>query len=117
MDFRFTCNVPKAIEAIGVLLGAEPTHCTNFMRLLKLLYIADRESIQDHRRPITGDHPIAMRRGPVLETVYRLIKQQHPDFPSWSEFFSTDRFLLRMVKRPGVGRLSPYEVEKLQEIS
>jgi uncharacterized phage-associated protein len=38
----------------------------NYMRLLKLLYIAERETLGRTGRPIVGGPVTAMERGPVL---------------------------------------------------
>jgi hypothetical protein len=52
-------SVPKTIQAIGVLLRQDGVRCMNYMRLLKLLYIADRETLRRTGRPI-----VARRRRP-----------------------------------------------------
>lgn len=70
---HFPLKVDKTIQAVGVLFRAEGVQRANCMRLLKLLYIADRESIREVGRPITGGAVVAMERGPVLEEVYDLI--------------------------------------------
>ena len=67
-------NITKTIQASAVLLKADPNHSMSRLRLLKLLYIADRESLTERARPITGDYPVAMDHGPVLSNTYNLIK-------------------------------------------
>jgi uncharacterized phage-associated protein len=62
-----------------VLLRQDGVRCMNYMRLLKLLYIADRESLPRTGRPIVGGPVIAMERGPVLEEVFDLIRGTSPD--------------------------------------
>src|SRR5271155_4089348 len=71
---NFPLKVLKTIQAIGVLLRADGVKRMNYMRLLKLLYMADRESLRETGRPITGGPVTAMERGPVLEEVYDLIR-------------------------------------------
>jgi len=46
----------------------------NYTSLIKLMYIADRQSYIDYCEPITGDRVVAMSKGPVLSNVYDLIK-------------------------------------------
>ena len=56
--FRF--NFEKTLQAIAVLLRQSENRTDNYMRLLKLLYLADRKSLAQMGRPITGDRVVAM---------------------------------------------------------
>lgn len=88
------------------------------LRLLKLLYIADRECLAESLRPITGDRPVAMNHGPVLTRTYNLIKSQDIDSPLWDRFIQPHGPQdLRLIENPGVERLSQYEIDKLQSTS
>ncbi len=71
MTFRF--NFEKTLQAAGVLLSLDDNRMDR-IRLLKLLYIADRELLAEVGRPMTGDIPVAMKYGPVPSRVYDLIK-------------------------------------------
>jgi uncharacterized phage-associated protein len=113
----FPLKVLKTIQATGVLLRSDCVQRMNYMRLLKLLYLADRESLSETGRPITGGPVTAMERGPVLEEVYLLIRGQHREMPLWDSFFQKDRYDLVLVCDPDVGKLSKYEISKLQEIA
>ncbi len=113
----FRLKVDKAIQAIGVLFRADQVSHMNYMRVLKLLYIADRESLRETGRPITGGRVAAMERGPVLEEVYDLIRGQHLEMPLWDEHFQKDHYNLKQVKDPDVRQLSRYEIRKLQEVA
>jgi len=114
---RFNFNARKAVEAAVVLLKREPHRRTNYMRLLKLLYIADRESLKETGFPITGDTVYAMDRGPVLSSVLKLIKSEHQDSPIWDGVIRKDRFDVEAFEDPGLHALSMYEVRKLHEVS
>jgi uncharacterized phage-associated protein len=116
MAYPFRFDLKKTLQAAGVLLEEEHGKRMNYMRLLKLLYIADRESLKETHRPITGDRPIAMKRGPLPEETYQLVRAQHLAFPVWSRHFQKEHYQLAMLRSPGVAELSPYEVEKLQEV-
>ena len=52
--FRF--NFPKTLQAIATMLRREVSRQMNYMRLIKLLYIVDRECLREIRRPLTGSH-------------------------------------------------------------
>jgi hypothetical protein len=88
-----------------------------YLKLLKLLYIADRTSLREKGFPLTGDQAVAMRHGPVLSTTYNLIKgDDWVDHAYWDHYFSTDGYAIELKADPGVGRLSRYELELLATI-
>lgn len=106
----------KAIQAIGVILRNHPFDLSGKLRILKLLYIADREAIQETGRPILGCKSVAMDHGPLHSAVKKLIDGEHLDEPRFSERFDKYGYMLQMSSDPGVGELSTYEIEKLQEV-
>ena len=117
VDMNFPLQVEKAVQAVGVLFRQDGVKCMNYMRLLKLLYIADREALKETGRPITGGPMMAMDRGPVLAEVYDLICGQHENLPAWDRFLKKDRYTVELVKNPDVRKLSRFEIKKLQEIA
>jgi len=44
-----------------------------YLKLIKLLYIADREALRQWGRPVTTDRYVSMKEGPVVSNVYNLI--------------------------------------------
>ena len=70
MRFRF--NEAKATEAAACFLRLRGGRM-KYLKLIKLLYIADREALARWGRPITTDHYVSMREGPVTSNVYNLI--------------------------------------------
>lgn len=52
----------------------------SYMKLIKLLYLADRTSLLRYGKPITMDRWYSMKHGPVLSNVLNLITD-----PSWVE--------------------------------
>lgn len=114
MHFRF--NAEKTIQAVGLLLDLEGSPISR-MRLLKLLYIADRELLAESGRPLTGDAAVAMKFGPVLSRVYDLIKGIASDADSWEEHFENLGYRVKLKKKPEKGVLTKRETEKLIEIT
>jgi uncharacterized phage-associated protein len=114
---RFNFSGRKSLEAASVLLKRQANNRTNYMRLLKLLYIADRESIRDTGFPITGDTVYATKRGPVLGGVLDLIKSEHVDSALWDRYIRKDRYDIEIMEDPGLTALSRYEVQKLHLVS
>jgi uncharacterized phage-associated protein len=108
-------DVEKAIQAVGVLLRREGKKASR-LRLLKLLYIADRLSLQKVGAPILGSKIVAMKHGPVHSAVLDLIKGEHIDEPLWSKHFRNEGRDVVLEVEPGVGKLSRYEIELLGEV-
>lgn len=107
----------KTIQAAGILLRAHPLRAMSCLRLLKLLYIGDRESLKETKRPITGDRAVAMRHGPALSETYDLVKEEHVRSAEWGKYFENVGYDVRFRGEPGTDRLSRYEIEKLQEVA
>ncbi len=112
-----TFKIDKTMQAIASLLHFHNTQEMSYLRLLKLLYIADRESLKETGQPITGDQLVAMEHGPVLSSVYNLIKGEHSAWGHWSRFFQKSGCRLKLILDPGNGKLSKYEIAKLREIT
>src|SRR6266498_4436554 len=115
MEFRF--NLEKTIQAIGVLFRSEHAQQMSYLRLLKLLYISDRESLRETGWPITGDRAVAMDNGPVLSHVYDLIMDRYVGAALWNQYFRRNHYSLEKAREPDVGQLSKFEIAKLQEVS
>lgn len=110
-------NTTRVAQASAVLLKQHANRMSR-MRLLKMLYIADRECIAQTGRPISGDRAVAMKNGPVLSRTYDLIKGEDFQAPTWSKFIeNVGRIDVALRSDPGVGLLSKHEIAKLQEIA
>ncbi len=110
-------KVLKIAQAAAVLMRAEATTDMNYMRLIKLLYIADRENLRSSGRTITGDRVVAMKKGPVLSGTLDLIKGQVVGSELWQHYFRTVHYRVEMQDNPGVSELSKFEVEMLASVS
>ncbi len=114
MHFRF--DPDKTLQAIGVLLEADDGRM-GYLRLLKLLYITDRELLAESGRTLTGDRAVAMKNGPVLSHVYDTIKGQTSCADTWFQFIHKQGYKIVLKQPPGRGKLSKREVAKLVEVS
>jgi len=123
MPFQF--DRAKAVQAAAFLLKTRPSRTDNYMRLLKILYVADRESLQETGTPITGDKFVSMKHGTMLTKLLDLAKKKesraYPDPQNheyWDEYIARDgSFDIRLLSDPGVGALCEYEIRKLQEVA
>lgn len=111
-------DIKKTTEAASVLIELEGGEIS-YMKLLKLLYLADRKAYEEWERPITYDHYVSMDNGQVLNTTYRLVMREL-DFENtyWSEYISepTDYDIQFEGKPPEINKLSPAEINLLNRI-
>src|SRR5438128_1521323 len=115
--YPFYFDFKKSVQAAGVFLQLDGGSM-NYMRLLKLLYIADRESINSIvEEPITGDTPFAMERGPILSQLFGYIEGTRPLTRDWQAYFSTDNYQIRSTSDAGRGALSRFHFESITAIS
>lgn len=116
---KFTFNPKKSAQAGAYLLKANGGDMEKYL-WIKMLYLADRESLQRWEEPITGDTPASLPYGPVLSMIYDLTKGDCPNLREyWSKFLSdadqeTNRIQLKAD--PGLDELSKAEVEILQSV-
>lgn len=67
-------NEAKAAQVAARLLSLEGGRMS-YMKLIKLLYIVDRRALADWGRPVSTDHYVSMKHGPVLSRVLDLINE------------------------------------------
>jgi uncharacterized phage-associated protein len=115
MMMRF--NFQKALQASAVLLNAVRWKRMSYMRLLKLLYIANRESLKETGRVIVPDHFVAMKNGPVLSGLLDVIKDQHPLSRFWNKYVIRSNYEIELQDDPGNDLLSRHDVAKLTAVA
>lgn len=119
MFVRF--DFDRCLEAAGVLFGTTETNMMGRMRLLKLLYLANRKSLKETGDPIVDDDAYAMKFGPVLSETYNLIRRENRNLTRQAEwdrhFQKVDGILLKMIDDPGTDHLSDYDVKTLTSIA
>ncbi len=94
----------------------ETNRSDNYMRVLKLLYFADRESIKETGQPITGDSFVALPHGPTLSRLCDLVRHRTLDDGTWDKYIERDGYNIRLINDPGNGKLCRYEIDLLQRI-
>jgi uncharacterized phage-associated protein len=114
MNLRF--HFERALQASAYLLRLDGKRMA-YLRLLKLLYIADREWLAETGESITGDRASAMKNGPVLSNVYDLIRGNGSKAGVWDDYIHTEGYAIELVADPGRGELSKGIVNKLSEVT
>ncbi|HVA50448.1 MAG TPA: Panacea domain-containing protein [Pirellulales bacterium] len=110
-------NIRKTIEAAAYLIKRQPCRSENYMRLLKLLYLADRLSLKDRGVPICGGTVYALRRGPVISPALDLIKGRDPRSAQWDEFIEKREFDVHLRADPGNLNLSRADLRILEQVA
>lgn len=94
----------------------------NILKLMKLLYLSDRLSLEKYEEPITWDQMVSMDNGPVLsETLNYINGFKSPDLQSkWQEWVQ-DRAnnqvsLSKSFTRDDLDYLSDADIEILNEV-
>ena len=111
---NFPVNTRKATAAIARLIeksGAD----VDYLRIVKLIYLADRTSILRRGIPIVGGHYYSMRKGPTISEVMDFVKQRNA--PSWKETISVLKgHALNLIGKPNYNSLTAPELEILDEV-
>lgn len=104
----------KTREAISVLLESLGGTST-YGFITKLLVIADRESIKDAGRSITGDQVCALPQGPILSKVLDRLNGSHTEF---DDFISHGTgFEISLKKNVPASELTFSDLRILKEVA
>lgn len=108
-------NEAKVTQAAALLLALRGGRM-HYLKLIKLLYIADRTALQRWGVPITMDRYVAMDHGPVVSRTFNLI--QGFGASTWSQFISDPmgEHEVELHGNPGTSLLSAAEEKLLHEI-
>lgn len=114
MSLRF--DEAKATQAAALFLKLRGRRM-HYLKLLKLMYLADREALLRWGIPITTDRYVSMDHGPVVSNTYNLIVEDMPK-PVSAEFISPPlgEYEVELLKEAPVDRLSRAEEKLIREI-
>ena len=113
---RFPFNPIKAIQAVAHLLSQHPNFEMSYIRMLKLLYIADRECLAETGRPITGGGQVVMDHGPLHSRIYNMVLGSDIRSRDWQKYIKKEGYQIKLVEDPGMGSLTKFEGRKLTEV-
>ena len=113
---NYPLQITKMIQAAGVILAHHKRRPLGRWRLLKLMYIADREVLRQTGRPICGGNQVAMNHGPLHSEMYDAIKGGDPKFADWSRFMRTEGISVVLVADPGTGKLTRLDEQVLRQV-
>jgi uncharacterized phage-associated protein len=89
-----------------------------YIKLIKLLYLADREVFLKSGMPMTGDKWCSMKQGPVLSGVYDLIREDRAQPSAWDELIAPpERYEVGLkIEQPPMDELSDFEIGVLDDV-
>src|SRR6185312_10095771 len=89
----------------------------HYLKLLKLMYLADREALLRWGIPISTDRYVSMDHGPVVSNTYTLIVEDMPK-PVWAEFISPPlgEYEIELLKEAPTDRLSRAEEALIRDL-
>ena len=113
---RFVFDERRAAQAATRLLhrhgGTMP-----WLKLIKLLYLADRAALVEGGWPITGDRFVCVRHGPALGRVLELIKDDCPAGDSiWHGYVVRKRFDACLIGSTESKQLSDVDRDVLDSV-
>lgn len=111
-------NEAKATQVAASLLRLRGAPMS-YMKLIKLMYLVDREALLRWGRPVSTDTYVSMNRGPVLSKTYDLITDgaQPGSESAWSESISVPQnYEVSLLKDVPTDELSKAERLLIEEI-
>lgn len=124
-NYNVSSDIIKVTQALGFLLSLDDNHKMNRVKLIKILWAADRIHIRKYGRTITGlDDYYAIEHGPICSLaldIARVTNIQYDGVFSEDEinylndFFTCDSKHTSMQKNPGNDYLSDSDEEALRE--
>jgi uncharacterized phage-associated protein len=106
----------KATEAAAFLLKMHGRRMS-YLKLIKLLYLADREALGRWGFSVTNDRHVSMPHGPVVSNTYNLMIDD-AEKPFWSSYISAPLgdYELELIKECPMDKLSRAEERLLIEV-
>ena len=110
------CNVRKVAQMAAYFLHRAGGGPMDHVKLMKLMYLADRRALATYRLPISNDTYCSMKRGPVLEKTLELFEGEavSADQAEWNSWISKkENHALRLnreLKHGDLDRLARQEM-------
>jgi uncharacterized phage-associated protein len=107
----------KSTQIAGALLQLAGGKM-NYLKLVKLMYIVDREALKRWGYPLTGDEYYSLPHGPIVSRVYDLIADE-PGLSSsayWKDFIQTHDYEVRLARPASDEALAPADTELITEV-
>lgn len=108
---QFRNDAKKSTQAVARLI-CKSGGSVDYLRIAKLIYLADRKSIERRGIPIVGGKYFSMQKGPTISEIMNFVGRRNA--PGWKEAISPRHGnTIRLQKAPSFSGLSPSELEIL----
>lgn len=115
---------PTRIAQMAAFFAArESRHTINVMKLIKLMYLSDRESLARYDEPITFDYMFSLDEGPILSNALNMIngKLSIASAKAWDHWMSArdgdhNVMGIREFSRENLDYLSDADLEVLEDV-
>ena len=117
MPDKLKFNEHKSTEAASLLLCLKGGR-SDYWWIIKMLYLVDREAFKRWERPITYDYYESLPYGPVVMSIYNIIKKNIPS-PFWKQFILTlpkNNEVMLGGSPAKIRKLSKAEVDLINEV-
>src|SRR5215216_3762835 len=114
-EIMFRYNEAKAAQLVGkfiVLNGGS----INKMKLIKLMYLVDREALSNWGEPITGDNPFSMNFGPVLSKTLDKLNYGDRADSLWEKHIAEANYRVSLKEPLNIDEFNPAELELIEEV-
>lgn len=81
-------NARKAAQIIAFFATKEPNNAMDVLKVVKLVYLSDRLSLELFGFPMLDEKYVSMEHGPVNSTTLNHITGLHSDNTEWRKFIS-----------------------------
>lgn len=115
-------SLVKLVQALGYLLSLDDNKKMHRVKLIKLLWVADRFHIRKYGRTVSESEYCAMFHGSVCSLALDIAQLSHggfglsdDDIGYISEYFTSDERFTAMSKNPGEDYLSETDKEMLSK--
>jgi len=114
-------NERKAAQIAAFFLDKSTEKKMPHLKLMKLMYLSDREAVRRFGHLISGDHLVSMPHGPVLSMTLNLmdgdVESQAGGWEEWiSDKDNHELSLRRSLDQVSLDELSPAEIDVLQAV-
>ena len=114
-------NERKAAQIAAFFLDKSAEKKMSHLKLMKLLYLSEREAVRRFGHLISGDHLVSMPHGPVLSMTLNLMDGDVESQPGgWEEWISDkenhELSLRKSLNQISLDELSPAELDVLQSV-
>lgn len=113
-SIRFTFDFEKAVAAMAYLISKLGP--LDKVKLMKLLYLCDRQAFLTLGRPVTGDRQFAMPFGPVPTKCLDLVNKSRPQDRFFRHIHVVDNRISVAENSPNLPPLEPDELQILDGI-